>query len=363
MKRFIDIHVPITACNFKCDYCYVTQMGKNNTERVEFKYSPEHVRKALSKERLGGACLFNVCGLGETLIPKEINKYLEALLAEGHYVMVVTNGTLTERFKEIERFDEGMRKCLFFKFSFHYLELKRLNKMEEFISNVNRIKNAGCSFTIEITPNDKLEPYIDEIKDICMKEFGALCHVTIPRMENDNVIPLLSKHSFEDFCLIWGTFKSELFDFKKSIWGVKRKEFCHAGEWSGLLNLGTGIWTPCYSIKAQKKNIFENIDKPIEFYPVGKCCKMPHCYNGHSYLTMGNIPEIDTYHFNQLRDRECVDGSHWLTPEVNEFFNGRLDAENSSNYSSKDKLIFTKYKYKTIIKNVAGKISSKITNK
>lgn len=85
MKRFIDIHVPITSCNFKCHYCYVTQMEKNETEQVDFKYSPEIVRKALSKQRLGGVCLFNVCGLGETLIPSQIVQYIKVLLEEGHY--------------------------------------------------------------------------------------------------------------------------------------------------------------------------------------------------------------------------------------------------------------------------------------
>lgn len=359
MKRYIDIHVPITACNLKCHYCYVTQMKKNNTEKVEFKYSPEHVRKALSVERLGGICLFNVCGLGETLIPPQVIDYVEEFLKEGHYVMIVTNGILTERFKRLETIDENLRKRLSFKFSFHYLELKRINKMDVFFENVKRMKNAGCSFTIEITPNDELEEYIPEIKEILLKEMGALCHVSIPRKEDDKGIPLLSKHTLEEFCEIWSTFESDLFNFKKELWGVKRKEFCHAGEWSGLLNLGTGIWTPCYYIKAQKKNIFENIDKPIEFYPVGKCCNMPHCYNGHSYLSMGDIPEINSYHYNQIRDRVDKNGNHWLNEETNNFYNTRLEDENKTTYTIGEKLTFKKYKYKTILKNVVGKVLHK----
>lgn len=290
------------------------------------------------------------------LIPKEVIKYIEVLLEEGHFVMIVTNGTLTNRFKEIEQLPEKLRKRLFIKFSFHYLELIRNNKIEEFFNNVNMMKNSGGSITVEITPNDELEPYIDDIKRICMEKLGAYCHVTIPRKENDKTIPLLSKHSFEEFCNIWSTFDSELFEFKKSIWGVKRKEFCHAGEWSGLLNLGNGIWTPCYNIRGQKKNIFENIDKPIEFYPVGKCCKMPHCYNGHSFLTMGNIPEINTFHYNQVRDRVDINGQHWLSKEVNEFFNGRLEDENNTSYSINEKIKFKIYKYKTICCNIIQKL-------
>lgn len=359
MKRFIDIHVPITTCNFRCHYCYVTQMKKNNTEKVAFTYSPSQVRKALSQKRLGGVCLFNVCGLGETLIPEKIIDYVEELLKEGHYVMIVTNGSLTKRFEEICKMQPELLTRLFFKFSLHYFELKNRGLFNTFANNVHMVKAAGCSYTIEITPNDELEPYIDDIKHYCLKEFGALCHVSIPRKENDNTIPLLSTHSLDDFCTIWGTFDSNLMKFKREIWGVKRKEFCHAGEWSGLLNLGTGEWTPCYGIRGQKRNIFENPDKPFDFCPVGKHCKLPHCYNGHSFLTMGNIPEINSYHYGDVRDRECPDGSHWLSESVYDYFNSRLEDENKDEYTLKEKIKFEEIKTTTFTKNVINKIVAK----
>ena len=56
------------------------------------------MRKALSKERLGGICLINFCGGGETLLPPEIVKYIRVLLEEGHYIMIVTNATVSKRF-------------------------------------------------------------------------------------------------------------------------------------------------------------------------------------------------------------------------------------------------------------------------
>lgn len=356
MKRYIDIHVPVTACNFECHYCYVTQMKKNNTEKIIFNYSPEHVRKALSKERMGGVCLFNICGLGETLIPEKVIDYVEVLLKEGHYVMIVTNGSLTKRFEKIKTLDQELLKRLSFKFSLHYFEMKKKNLFDTFANNVHMMRDAGCSYTIEITPNDELEPHIEEIKNYCLKEFGAICHVSIPRKENDDIIPLLSSHTLDEFCEIWGTFDSNLMEFKKELWGIKRKEFCHAGEWSGLLNLGTGEWTPCYGIRGQKRNMFDNIDKPFVFCPVGKKCKLPHCYNGHSYLSMGDIPEINSYHYSDIRDRECMDGSHWLTPEVNEFFNTRLEDENSTDYSILQKIKFSEIKSTTFVKNVIKKI-------
>ena len=66
-------------------------------------------------------------------------------MEEGHYVMLVTNGSITPRFNEIAQFSKENFKRLFFKFSFHYLELKRLNLMEVFFDNIKKIKDAKKS--------------------------------------------------------------------------------------------------------------------------------------------------------------------------------------------------------------------------
>ncbi len=105
IKRFIDCYVPVTTCNLRCHYCYITQQRKFDAKLPEFKYSAEHVAKALSKERLGGACCINFCGGGETLLPPEMIGIIRKLLEEGHYVMVVTNGTMSKRFDEIAHND------------------------------------------------------------------------------------------------------------------------------------------------------------------------------------------------------------------------------------------------------------------
>ena len=131
IKKFIDIHVPIFACNLKCDYCYVGQ-NPQDVKKTVFQYEVETVKMALTQERLGGVCHFNVCGMGETLIPKELVHYIRAILENGHTVMIVTNGTLTNRFLDYMEFPIELRKHLGFKFSFHYLELKRLNLMDTF---------------------------------------------------------------------------------------------------------------------------------------------------------------------------------------------------------------------------------------
>ena len=54
IKRFIDCYVPVTTCTLRCHYCYITHHRLFDNKLPTFKYTPEQVRKALSKERLGG---------------------------------------------------------------------------------------------------------------------------------------------------------------------------------------------------------------------------------------------------------------------------------------------------------------------
>ena len=337
LKRFIDIYVPVTTCTLQCHYCYIYHQGLFKNNLPEFKYSPETVKKALSQERLGGACLINLCAGGETLLHPQITEYIRAMLENGHYVMVVTNATVSRRFDEILQFPAPLLSRLFFKFSYHYLELKKKNLFELFFNNIRKMRDAGCSFTLELTPNDESIPYIDDIKQKAIDELGAACHVTIAR---DDIAPgadkpILTKLSRDDFYKAWSVFDSDMMQFKKTIFGVKRKEFCYAGDWSFYLNLGTGIMTQCYcSFKSQQ--IFENPDSPIDFTPVGCHCSMPHCYNGHAFLTLGCIPEIEAITYAQLRNRVCADGSEWLKPNVKKFFSCKLK-DNNREYSKLEK--------------------------
>lgn len=64
VKRFFECLIPVTVCNLKCSYCYVIQRDYRNMKLAELKYTPEHIGKCLTKERLrGGVFLFNMwCG-------------------------------------------------------------------------------------------------------------------------------------------------------------------------------------------------------------------------------------------------------------------------------------------------------------
>lgn len=323
----MECYVPITTCNFKCHYCYITMNNKWKDEIKPIGHSPEEIRKALSQKRLGGCCLINICGGGETLLCPDIAKVIREILEEGHYVSLVTNGTVTKVLKEISEFPSALLERLMIKFSYHYLEQHRLNLTEHFFSNVKMMWEKGCSFTLEITPNDELIPYRDKLKEESMKYLGAICHVTIARDDTDPKIPIFTKLSDEEFYQTWSGFDSNLFQFKKTIFGKHQDKFCYAGEWSAYVNLGTGDMTKCY-YGGYLDNIYKNPDKPLHFEAVGCKCPTYHCYNGHSFLALGDIPEMDSPSYAELRNRETADGKEWLGPGMKEFLSGKLKDSN-----------------------------------
>lgn len=265
----------------------------------------------------------NLCAGGETLLAKEVLDIIHALLEEGHYIMVVTNGVLTKRFDEIASFAPELLERLFFKFSFHYKELVRLNKIDEFFDNVLHMKRCGCSFTVELTTNDESVADIEVIKELCMSRLGALCHVTLARDDTKADTPLLTKYPIQEYKDIWGGFSSALFDFKLDLYQVPRKEFCYAGEWCAYLNLGTGELYQCYR-GSILQNIFKNINEPIRFVPIGYHCREPYCYNGHAFLTLGAIPDLKAPAYAQMRNRTMANGEEWLTPVMKQCMNSQL---------------------------------------
>jgi hypothetical protein len=328
IKRFFDCEVPVTACNLRCHYCYITLQGLFKNKLPKFKYPPETIGRAFSKERMGGICHFNFCGLGETLLTPEITAILKVLLEQGHYIMVVTNnGTVTRRFDEILQFPKELLNRLGFKFSFHFLELKRLGIIDKWFKTIKTVRKAGCSISVELTPNDECIPHIDEIKDLCLKNTGALCHVTVARDSTKKDLPILTKLPINEYRRIWGSFESPMFDFKMSTFNVKRREFCYAGLWSGCIRIGTGELRQC-SAAVDARNIFEDIDKPLRLHAIGSHCLEPHCYNSHAYLTLGLIPELITPTYSDIRNRKCLDGTFWLTDDMNAFLGGKLYENN-----------------------------------
>lgn len=329
VKRYIDVYVPVTGCSLRCPYCYITIHRKFDSKIKDFRYTPEEVRTALSRKRLGGTCLINLCAGGETLLTPMTVEYAKALLEEGHYVMIVTNGTVSLSFDLLSELPPLLLNHLFFRFSYHYLQLKERGLLDSFFNNIKAMRDAGASFTLEVTPYDELIPYIDEMNDLAVEQLGALPHFTIARDENNmKDMPKLTKMNDDDYRATWGRFGSPLFDFKMSIFQKQRREFCYAGDWVFYVSLEDGMMYTCHETQHPGVDIFTDPSKPIPFCPVGNNCKACHCWNGHSWIALGAIPELNTPTYADLRNRCCPDGTEWLKPEMKYMMNSRLNESN-----------------------------------
>lgn len=335
--KFIEVHVVAWPCNFRCNYCFIGHKLPENERGVvsEYKYTPQEFASMLSKKRLGGTAIINFGAYGETLILPKNLEYIKALLNEGHFVMIVSNMTITKSIDALMELPQEQRERLFFKGSYHYMELKKRGLLQTFADNMNKIWKAGCSGTVELVPCDEMEEYIDELSQFSLDNFGALPHVTIARDELKPGYTLLTKHSLEDYKKIWSQFKSELFEMKMQIWEKKITQFCYAGDWAFQVELNNGKITRCNGVG----EIGQITDKKLPRKPACKKCPLMHCYNGHSYIASGVVPDIKTMTSADIRDRVRPDGTHWLTPRYQHVFSQKL-YENNKRYSPiKEKIL------------------------
>ncbi len=324
IKRFIECLLPVTICNLKCSYCYIIQENRRNMKQSKLRYSPEHIALALSKKRLGGTCLISICGAGETMVDNNIIVLVRSLLKEGHFVNVTTNGTLSKKFDDLINECSDYIAHLHVSFSLHYLELLRLNLLDVFFENVKKIKKAGASILVQLNLCDEYIPYIDEIKQRCKEEVGAYPQVALTRNELTKPISVYTSLSMEEYKEYGRKFNSNLFEFTCENFNVKRREFCYAGDWSGVLNLETGRLSKCYA-NLEGQDIFSNINEPIHFEAVGRSCKNSYCVNSSHFMSLGIIPSVKTPSYAELRNRE---DAGWYNDEAIHFFNSKLYSSN-----------------------------------
>lgn len=318
--KYINCHVPIDICNLKCSYCYIRQ-APDFKEKTSINYSPDFIRKALSKKRLKGTALIVLCGGGETMLCRQLPDIVEALVSEGHYIHIVTNGTVTNAFDEL--FSRKMDfEYVLFKLSFHYLELKRLGLLDEFVESFNRIRSMGASVTVELIADDELIPYIDELKEYSIKNFKALPHIAPARQ--DKTLKVLTKYPHNEYCKIWGQFHSKLFDYKMNqVIDIKRKEYCKAGEWALQMDLGSGDVYQCIK-HPYLDNLYKDINQEIKLEAVGINCLLSYCQNGHIYLPLGVLPEVKAPAYLEMRNRKMTGNDEWVTGKMKEVLSQRF---------------------------------------
>lgn len=329
VKRLINCVFSDTVCNLDCVYCYIGQMNQHVKVSSKIEHSLAEIKKALSYKRLGGCCHMNLCANGETLLVDRIIEMAEMFILEGHIVSIVTNGLVTKKIEELCGLPEEIKKYLFLKVSFHYLELKTKGYLNTFWENVRAIKEAGISFTIELTVNDETLPFIEAVKNECMDHIGALCHVIESRDHDKRDWPRRTKMNIKEHQETWGQFQSPLFAFQQTIWGEKREEFCYAGDWICSIDIKSGDMSPCFGGGYVLDNIYADISRPLNFCAIGHKCPWGHCYAAYVLLTHGAIPAFTKITYAEERNRCGLDGKEWLRPSVFQAFSGKLDNVNT----------------------------------
>lgn len=360
IRRFICIGVTDTVCNLKCSYCYLRCCkDDNNSPRfTRFGVDCETFKRAMSKSRLGGTCMFNFTSGGETVLNPDVVKYATALLEEGHYVEIVTNATYVPAMAEISRLDKKLLSHLMLKCSFHYLELKRLGLLNVFFDNVRTAHNAGASITVELVPTDELIPLRQEIYDLCVKELGAPCHLTVCRNAAlPNELPVLSRLSNDEYLKTWEMFDSELFRYKMKEVNCRPEGFCYAGEWMVFMNSESGEVSQCYS-GYRNFNIYQNLDAPVPFKAIGRHCRQPYCYNAHAWLTFGCIPGHDAPYYDEVRNRVCRDGTEWLYPEFKNFVHQKFSECNAPYSTIRRTMVNAEMEVRKIVVFLVRSVSS-----
>ncbi len=320
MRKYVAINYPAYTCNMSCPYCYI---GTRSVEtHVDFNHDPQFIRWCLSRKRLGGSALIVICGNGETLLGKNIVDVCDELLKEGHFIQVVTNGTVTDMMDALNRRADERIGQLLYKCSFHYLELKRLNFLDKYANNIRKASDLGASFTVELVADDTYIDYIDEIKEFSIEKFGALPHVTIARDDSKQDLPIITQLSMDMFYKTWKQFESSLFEIKWMYYG-KRINECDAGLTSLYVNLLTGNVMKCLS-QPSEMNLYDTKIRRLELERVKNTCTLPYCYNNHAYLTLGVSEHVDTFSYLQVRDRISIAGEHWVKEPYYSFIGQKL---------------------------------------
>lgn len=298
IKKVVFFNAGSYACNLKCEYCYL------EAPKQESKFfTPEELMKTFSKKALGSIAFINYVTMGETLLSEDNLKVIELFLREGHVVNLVTNLTHTKNLQKLIDLPVELREKLIIHASLHYLELVRLNLLDEYFSNLNKLKQANISFHMDLTVYDKYMPILDEIKNVCLEKTGLLPNITIA-LDKDNG---WTYHSFFDEKAkqkIIETFNAKELDIQTELFFKKKNDKkCNAGLWSLTYDWHNQSCITCNGINKKIKTPFDGAKK-IEYKPAINC-PHSHCFCGEIFQSWGMIPEWDcpTFFEFYLKDK------------------------------------------------------------
>lgn len=318
IDKYVECLIPITKCNLECEYCYVIQENRRDDKMPKFARTPQEIGEAFNAKRWGEKMLVNLCGAGETILCQELPEIVYNIVKQGHIVNITNNGTVTKGIEKLIALPDEIASNILFSFSLHYLELKKRNMLKVFADNVNRVKNSKASFFVQMNLCDGYIECLDEIKEYCMKNFGALPQVTLTRKEFPEM-DIYTQKSKEKYKSYADQFESPMFDLMYKNFKVKRTEYCYAGKKSYTLNLATGDLKRCYFEKSFM-NIYDS-DEKIPERSVGNNCGDKFCVNIIHFISLGVVPDIDCLTYAKLRDRE---GAGWLKKNMLDELNSKF---------------------------------------
>lgn len=284
-----------TSCNFDCGYCYRKKQGvEEKNQPSYFRYSVDYMLKALLKQRLGGIADIIVIGGGETLLHPDVVPFIKGLLAEGHIVEVVTNMTLNHRIDELlDNTPPEHLERLLVKGSFHYLELKRLNKLDDFFNNMKKVVEAGASCFPFLVICEEYIPLLDEIKSVFIENLGELPHCTSALDFTEAKMQPYGFYNSEFKKIVTEKFGSKINDtFDRFLSVDVKKHFCYAGEWSFVLNTSNGSISRCF-YSPSEQNIFKDISSEIKLGAIGTNCCIGNCALHYNLVSQGIMPDFD----------------------------------------------------------------------
>lgn len=68
IKRYVECYIPITTCNLKCHYCYITRQRKWKDGILPIGHTPNEIRKVCHKngwERIILTYMERICKFGD----------------------------------------------------------------------------------------------------------------------------------------------------------------------------------------------------------------------------------------------------------------------------------------------------------
>jgi hypothetical protein len=95
-----------------------------------------------------------------------------------------------------------------------------------------------------------------------------------------------------------------LFEFQLENYTKKRNEFCYAGDWSGTLDISTGVLKSCW-VENEIGDMFLDPDKPIPFQAIGHC-HSPYCINVGN-CSLGPMPKLKCPSYYKMREGHYTD--------------------------------------------------------